>query len=439
MLIDFTIKNFRSFKDEADLSAETGARLTKYKRTNTFSNLSVPVLKSLLIFGPNGAGKSQLFNALYLMRQMVLNGGTQTVTQQLPYIPFKFDQESNQRPTTFAVKFEREKTVYEYSFSYNRDAITAEKLTVSNKHKERVYFNIVNGEVIEIDPRLDNPGKKLRRNALFVYVAQQENDVVATEVYKWFAQDLVFVKPGEGVPNQFLTLMENVELKREMVSFLNFADFNISDITVRKVPLNIPTELVKVMNQLGSPKAPQSTLQLYTIHKSYDENGNVIGSEELPLYDESVGTQKLFVIALAMIFSQIHHNGKTILIDEFDDSLHYELSSALVKIFNSVENNNQYIITTHNFNLLDAGVRVDQIYFVEKNFMGQSDLKSAFDFTDSRGNARRDARFAKKYIQGQYGAVPVIDTDSLLGVLSDVKKAIGATENDQEAQEKRSY
>lgn len=103
---------------------------------------------------------------------------------------------------------------------------------------------------------------------------------------------------------------------------------------------------------------------------------------------------------LAIIFSQINNNGKTILIDEFDDSLHYELSSTLVKIFNSTENKNQYIITTHNFNLLDTGIRVDQIYFVEKDFMGESDLKSAFDFTDSRDNARRDAKFAKKYIQG---------------------------------------
>lgn len=433
MLIDFTIKNFRSFKNEATLSAETGARLTKYKDTNTFSDLSVPVLKSLLIFGPNGAGKSQLFNALFLMRQMVLNGGTQTVTQQLPYVPFKFNGKSSQQPTSFSVKFEKEKIVYVYSLSYDSKAIRKEKLTVINKGKEQVYFNIVDNKVIDLNPQLENPGKKLRKNALFIYLAQQDNDPVATEVYRWFAQDLVFINPGERIPIQFLSLMKNADLKREMVSFLNFADFNISDIVIRKVPLNIPPEIVKIMGQLNSAKTPQSTLEPYTIHKSYDENGNVIGSEELSLYDESLGTQKLFVIVLAMIFSQIHHNNKTILIDEFDDSLHYELSSALVRIFNSIENNNQYIITTHNFNLLDAGIRVDQIYFVEKDFMGQSDLKSAFDFTDSRGNARRDARFAKKYIQGQYGALPVIDTDSLLEVLSDVKKSIGAVEDDKKA------
>lgn len=439
MLIDFTIKNFRSFMDEAILSAETGARLTKYKQTNTFSQLRVPVLKNLMIFGPNGAGKSQLFNALYLMRHLVINGGAKTVTEELPYTPFKFDRQSIQRPTTFAVKFEKDNRVYEYSFSYTNEVINSEKLTVGNGRTQKVYFHFVNNEAVQLSPQLTDPEKKLRKNALFIYIAQQENDSVATEVYKWFVQDLVFIKPSEGVPAQFLNLMKNDVLKREMVDFLNFADFNITGIDVRKIPVNIPPEVAKFMGEMGTPKPPKSLMQLYTIHQIYDEDGNVVGGEELPLSDESVGTQKLFVIVLAMIFSQIHHNGKTILIDELDDSLHYELSNGLVKIFNSAENDNQYIISTHNFNLLDAGVRVDQIYFVEKNFMGQSDLKSAFDFTDSRGNARRDAGFAKKYIQGQYGAVPVIDTDSLLRMLDSVKKSIEVAENEQKAQEKHTH
>lgn len=439
MLIDFTIKNFRSFKDTAVLSAETGARLTKYKQTNTFSKLRVPILKSLMIFGPNGAGKSQLFNALYLMRHIVINGGSRTVTDELPYAPFRFNRENGQQPTFFGTKFEIGQKVYEYSFSYTNKAIKSETLTVTNGRKHHVYFNIVDNKVVTINSRLTNPGNKLRKNALYLFMAQQENDPIATEVYKWFVQDLVFIKPGEGVPEQFLNLMNTPALKREMVDFLNFADFNITDIAVRKVPLNVPPEFAQFMGKIGTLKLPKSTMQLYTIHKSYDENGHVTGSKELPLSEESVGTQKLFVIVLAMIFSQIHHNGKTILIDEFDDSLHYELSNVLVKIFNSTENDNQYVISTHNFHLLDAGVRVDQIYFVEKNFMGQSDLKSAFDFTDSRGNARRDAGFAKKYIQGQYGAIPVIDTDSLLKMLDNVKKSIEVAKNGQKTQEKRSY
>lgn len=423
MLIDFTIKNYRSFKNEVVLSAETGERLSKYKDTNTFDKLKIPVLKNLMIFGPNGAGKSQIFNALRLMQSIVINGGTRTVTDHLPYIPFKFDDESAQEPTLFEVRFEKNGIIYEYGFSYNEKEVVKEQLSIRQGKKEKIYFEFHAGKALVFPERLGNPDKKLRKNALFLFEAQEQNDEISSEVYKWFVQDLVFIDTNNGAPNQFLELMKFPELKHEMVSFLNFADFNISDIHLRKV--DIPQNVVEKLGQLGTQNIPQSMWQLYTVHKSYDNNGNVTGSEELPLGSESLGTQKLFVIVLAMIFSQINHNGKTILIDEFDDSLHSELSEALVKIFNSTENGNQYIISTHNFNLLDAGIRVDQIYFVEKDFMGHSQLKSAFDFTDSRGNARRDAKFAKKYIQGQYGAVPVIDTEGLIETLARVKELIG--------------
>lgn len=434
MLIDFTLKNYRSFKGEAVLSAETGERLYKYKHTNTFEKLKVPVLKNLLIFGPNGAGKSQLFHALSLMRELVVNGGAKTVTQNLPYFPFNFDDSSKETPTTFTVKFEKNNVVYQYSFSYDRDSIKTEKLIITRNKREEDYFNFAGAQAVSLSESLENPKEKLRKNALFLYLAQQQNDPVAAEVYKWFEQDLMFVYPNEGISDQFLQLMKIPQLKKEMVSFLNFADFNISDINVRKESVSIPQNIVNLVEQLGLQKVPTTRWQLYTLHKSYDDAGNVIGSRELPLNEESLGTQKLFVIVLAMIFSQINHNGKTLLIDEFDDSLHSELSGALVKIFNSIGNNNQYIISTHNFGLLDSGIRVDQIYFVEKDFMGRSDLKSAFDFTDSRGNARRDAKFAKKYIQGQYGAVPVIDTDNLIKMLTEIKKSIGVAENGKKAE-----
>lgn len=432
MLIDFTIKNFRSFKDKTVLSAETGERLSKYKETNTFENERIPVLKSLLIFGPNGAGKSQLFHALLLMQNMVLNGGTKTVTQRLPYYPFKFNLDSDELPTSFTIRFEKESVIYTYSFSYNAGAIKSEKLFIKKNRKEQTYFEFKNGNPITLPKTLRSFSKTLRKNALFIYVAQQQNDPAATTVFKWFAQDLLFVNPANGVPERFLQLMKVPELKHEMVSFLSFADFNITNIVVRKEAIHYPPEMEKAFQQYGGPEPPKEVWQLYTVHQVYDEAGHVVGQDELALQEESVGTQKLFVIALAMIFSQINSNHKTLLIDEFDDSLHYELSSALVKIFNSRTNNNQYLISTHNFGLLDTGVRVDQIYFVEKDFMGQSDLKSAFDFTDARGNARRDARFAKKYIEGQYGAVPVIDTENLIDVMKNVKQRIKDVANGEE-------
>lgn len=435
MLIDFTFSNFRSFKDEAVLSAETGERLYKYKKTNTFSNLKVPVLKNLLIFGPNGAGKSQIFHAMELMRHIVMNGGTQAVTDELPYDPFKFSKD-NEQPTKFEVRFEKDNIVYEYSFSYDSEHIISEQLKTTRKKETTVFFSCQNGKVIQAPDDLKDAGQHLRKNALFLFIAQQQNDLVAAQVYRWFTQDIVFVEPNVGIQPEYLKLMQNSEIKKEVVSFLNFADFNISDIVVHDVPFPLTPQAANIIFQnISKKQIPKTIPRLFTIHKSYGKNGQVIGSEELPLSAESVGTQKLFVIVLAMIYAQVTGNGKTIFIDEFDDSLHFELANALVRIFNSTVNNNQYIITTHTYKMLDSGIRVDQIYFVEKDFRGCSDLKSAFDFTDSRGNARRDARFAKKYIEGRYGAVPVIDTQSLLETLRKVKKSIGEEKHGKKAEE----
>lgn len=425
MFLDFRFKNFTSFRDEAILSAETGARLTKYKETNTFPGDDVSLLKNLLIFGANGAGKSQVFNALGIMQLMVLNDTTQNVTQKLPYSPFAFNEKNRKEPTELVIGIKLDETIYEYSITYNLTTVLREKLVLVEGKDENIYFERVNQDILIEPANLHNIENRLRSNGLLLFLAQQENDEVASRVYKWFSEDLMFVNPSAEIPKEYQKLLlEDIELKKEMVAFLNFADFNITDIKVRKVAVNYPESVTKLMKQLGDD-VPKSSYQVFTIHKVYNDKGEVLGNQELPLSEESIGTQKLFFIVLAMISSQIDGNNKTLLIDEFDDSLHHDLASALVDLFNTKENNNQYIVSTHDFKLLDNGIRVDQIYFVEKDFDGASDIKSAFDFTDSRTTARRDAHFAKKYIEGKYGGVPVIDTQGLANVLKNVNKHLG--------------
>ena len=182
-------------------------------------------------------------------------------------------------------------------------------------------------------------------------------------------------------------------------------------------------QLQKIVENLNIDY-PKTTKELYTVHKIYHQN-EVINSGELPLTQESVGTRRLFYIVLAMMLAQMNGNEKTIVIDEFDDSLHVELAAALVRIFNSTENLNQFIITTHDIQLLDSDLRIDQIYLLDKDFHGISDLKSIFDFEDARNKGRHDISFAKRYLQGRFGAVPVIDVDGLLDVLQMIHEKYG--------------
>ena len=302
-----------------------------------------------------------------------------------------------------------------------------ERLTITRKGKELVYFARENDGIKKVPDNLNDITGRLRDNGLLLYLAQQENDEISSKVYKWFANDLMFVDTNNQIPNSFLKLMNIPELKKEMVAFLNFADFNITNVKVRQVSVNYPPEALKLMQQLSN-NIPKSAYQLFTIHKKYDSTGNIIGDQELPLSEESLGTQKLFFIVLAMISSQIHGNNKTLLIDEFDDSLHHDLASSLVDIFNTKTNNNQYIVSTHDFQLLDNGIRVDQIYFVEKDFRGGSDLKSACAFSESSTHASRDALVAYKDGHGRDGGVRGSDTDGLIKVLKNVNRNIGGSD-----------
>lgn len=423
MLIEFTVKNYASFKDETTLSAETGSRLRKLKETNTFSYKHPALLKSLLLFGPNGSGKSQLINALARMRTIVTRP-TQTVTDTLIYNPFMFNEDSRKKDTVFKVKIELKNIIYIYSFAYNFKEVTQESLIRYKNNKKTLIFSRHNMEIETSDSFLATSIPKLRKNALFLYLAQAENNVDCGLVYKWFSENLIFIGSGNQfrIPDELLNLMKNEYLKQEMISFLSFADFNISDIEVRDIPV--------VRGDSHLPKgeveesSPETVKELFTIHKVYDKD-KVISTGELPLTFESVGTRRLFYIVLAMMLAQINGNEKTILIDEFDDSLHVELASALVKIFNSNENLNQFIITTHDIHLLDSSLRIDQIYLLDKDFHGISNLKSIFDFEDARNKGRRDISFAKRYLQGKFGAVPVIDVEGLLYVLQMIHAKYG--------------
>ena len=75
-----------------------------------------------------------------------------------------------------------------------------------------------------------------------------------------------------------------------------------------------------------------------------------------------------------------------------------------------------------------------QIYLLDKDFHGISNLKSIFDFEDARNKGRHDISFAKRYLQGKFGAVPVIDVDGLLDVLQMIHEKYGDEHGKKEKQ-----
>lgn len=418
MLIDFSVKNFTSISDKMVLSAETGERLSRLRNSNTIIENNQSLLKNLVIVGPNGSGKSNLIAAIKLMRQIVFTNPPR-VTDPLPFKPFRLADGKENEPTTFSIHFNYAEVELVYTFSYLQNQIVFEELKQILKTTERIYFSRDYQNYSVIPDELKSIADHTKQNSLLLYGAQNANDQMAIAVMQWFQNDLIFVDDLR-IPDQLANLMKRDQIKTEFLRFLQFADFNITDVKVQEVPTPpVPEDLKKMLATLsGEIEVPATMQELYTTHKKYDAQGNVVGTQNLPLSAESRGTQKIFLIALSIINAQLGGNGKSLLFDEFDDSLHFELSKALLKIFNSPQNKNQFILTTHELQLLDSDLRTDQIYLMEKDFQGRSDLKSVFDFKDSRDTARHDVKFMKRYIEGRFGAMPQINVQEMLSSLT---------------------
>lgn len=421
MIIDFTVENFRSFKNQEILSAEAGERLRKYNESNTLMISKTRLLKNLLLFGPNGSGKSNMLIALKLMKQMILNDPV-NVTQKLPYQPFAFSNDQG-KPTLFQIDFFYEDTEYQYRFSYNAEKILSESLKIRppRHSKFKVYFERSKSKDF-VPQSLRQILKQTKQNSLLLYNAQKNNDQPAINVMKWFSENLIFFDDFQ-VNENMLEMVNQPDIKNAIIEFLQFADFNIEDVTVEKIAVPpMPQEFKKILNQIGgNVQLPTTQSRLFTIHKVYDANGKVVGKRQWDLNSESLGTQKIFLIALALLYARKYGDNKTLIFDEFDDSLHVELSKNLVRIFNSTENMNQIISTTHELQLLDQNLRVDQIYLFEKDFEGISTLDSIFDFDDSRNKGRTDIGYMKRYIKGKYGAYPQIELEEMQEALKGVE------------------
>jgi len=76
MLLQFSIKNFRTFKEKATLSL-VASNYDKDTREadniNQDANFNLRILKSAVVYGANASGKSKFFEALTFMKHFVIN------------------------------------------------------------------------------------------------------------------------------------------------------------------------------------------------------------------------------------------------------------------------------------------------------------------------------------------------------------------------------
>jgi hypothetical protein len=404
MLISVEVENFRSFYDRTIFSMETGSKLRSYSTTNTHRFKRLKLLKSAFIFGGNANGKTNVINIFYLLKALIMNPRMSEV-EGLLTDTFAGDS----KPTYFLVKFLKNNKIFTYELEYIEERVIKESLVVN----DRMIFSR-NGDEVFLPDSLTPLSSTIRKNQLLLFFAQTNNILEAKEAYEWFVVDIVIPDTNDLNLSILKELKQNKALKRKLILFLQAADFNILDIEVRERVRKVPSIFSFSLNN-DNPElktgelVERKVVEIYCIHQKNNDDKFVLN-----LSEESEGT-KIFLILATYILRDLERN-TVFLIDEFDASLHIKLTEVLLKLFNQWNQRSQFIVTSHSFDLMDKNLRPDQIYFVEKDRFGKSELYSLFDFDDV-ALKRHDYKYKRRYLQGIYGADQIINESAIAETL----------------------
>jgi len=394
MLLEFTVGNYRSFKDRKTLSLEASG-ISEFE-DNIFEKAGYKILKSAVIYGANSSGKSNLLNAFKAMREIVSTSASKTSTDKIKVFPFLLSTETEYEPSFFEIVFLVDSIRYRYGFEATETGITAEWLYEKKKVKEFELFTRI-GEGIDISTKFEE-GKgleqKTRKNALFLATVDQFNGKVSHSIMEFFNKHMM-LSGVDHEANRALTMsyLRMSGLKDKMRKFIDDFKFGFESITIDE-----------------DEEAKDNSVT--TTHRKYDSNGLDVGAVDfLMSTHESSGTNKMFDMAGYIWVSLLI--GFVVVIDELDAKLHPLITQAIVDLFNSKEKNPknaQLIFVTHDTNLLNCGrFRRDQIYFAEKDQYEATDLYSLVEYKDLDDiKVRKDRKFEKDYIQGRYGAIPFV-------------------------------
>lgn len=434
MLLQFSIKNFRTFKDKATLSLVA----SNYdKDTREVDNIhqdekfNQRILKSAVVYGANASGKSKFFDALVFMKRFVRTSSRDSQKfDEIAVQSFRLNDESEKQPSEFEVIFTFNNVLYRYGFEANREKIISEWLYYKPKTKEIELF-YREGAKFETHETNFSKGNTVikeglvRENALLVSVAAQFNDSTCSSVIEWFENlNIISGLNEKEFKNNTIEKIKSNEHKIKILDFLKAADLGIIDIQYEEDTFGlVPEELKEKVKELKESMReidPEAFSDISTLHNVYDDSKKNIGKAKFSvLRDESNGTKKFLFLSGTII--DILENGGILVGDELDSKLHPNLVCKIVSLFNSKKlnkKNAQLIFNTHDTNLLSSGLfRRDQIWFTNKNKYGEAKLYSLADFKSDE--VKKNEPFEDNYIRGKYGAIPYLGFfDNLYSTLS---------------------
>lgn len=397
MLCQFTVKNFKSIRDEITFDMQAAAISEHEDRIikDADGELYLPVSA---VYGPNGGGKSNVFEALHslvtkVLRPLYATSNNEDIAMKMKKLviePFAFDKKTRNEPTEFELFFRTALAEYRYELNVKKEVVEYERLDCIKLETGRksALFERDKDEITlkGAFARLKSSDELSDTLPLLSYfgITYSKNEVVQ-DVLGWFDEEIHFLNYGNPMRELRMAVSKSEDVKRLMLQIIQEMDLDIVDFRVEK--------------------KENDQIEVFTknIVDKYEA--------ELNLLDESSGTKKLF--GLLPFIAKSLLRGTTLVIDELDAKIHPVLLKYLIMTFSDMEKNKkgaQLIFTSHDLSTMNSEVfRRDEIWFVAKGNRQNSKLYSLVEFKNGKGESvRKDAKFNKQYLEGKYGADPYL-------------------------------
>lgn len=411
MLIQFSFKNFKSFRDEVtlDLSA---AKMTEFvERVVTVGNERI--LPMAAIYGANASGKSNIYNAFEYMADYVIEsfkyGDEEEKFEEFKPTPFLFDSVSEGAESSFEVYFtipgDKSERTYNYGFCVDAHGVTEEWLNTKARTARKytsVFYRSVEEDILDLSGLPKNSRENiqvaLEKQVLIVSLGAKLKINKCKDIRDWFLAN-EFADFGDPFTNFFLSrrlpkgFVEDTNVQRRVIEYFSSFDEHIKDFEIEKLP--------------NDGESKEEVYKINALHKKIDSDTFAA----IPLGMESAGTLKMF--ALYPELQDVLEKGSVFFIDELNARLHPLLVRNFLLTFLNPEintNHAQLIFTTHDtWQLSNQLLRRDEVWFTEKDERGISKLYSLADFIDESGaRIRKDESYEKNYLIGKYGAIPTL-------------------------------
>ena len=397
MLCQFTVKNFKSIRDEMTFDMQAAA-ISEHEDKVIMDKNGEQFLPVSAIYGPNGGGKSNVLEALHtvatkVLRPLYATGDNEErvfLQKKLLIEPFAFSEEMKNEPTEFEVFFRTELAEYRYILHVKREIVVYEcldRVKLETGRRSALFERNAEETILKgVFAKLKISDELSETLPLLSYlgITYKKNEVIK-DVLEWFEYGIDFLNYGNPIEELRMAVSNSEDVKQLMLDMIQEMDLDIVDFRV--------------------VKDENDRIDVYTKHM-------VEGYEaELNLFDESSGTKKLFGLMPFIADSLL--SGATLVIDELDAKIHPVLLRHIIMMFNDMSINKkkaQLIFTSHDLSTMNSEVfRRDEIWFVAKGNAQNSQLYSLVEFKNEKGESvRKDAKFDKQYLEGKYGADPYL-------------------------------